>query len=164
MKKRIPILFLFYILLYGAGYAKTIGFACIYNSDAPAEAVELTTALETELFDFCFDRGIIATSVEYTVGKYERYKDNASLIKLFDSSIDYLVALYCEYKQVFGDTTNRQEPAIDWKSLQWKLVDFSSHDVVFEEMIDPKKIPELEPKRKVKTVGQRVGSRILETL
>ena len=92
MKKRVPIV-LFCILLYGAVYANTIGFACIYNSDAPAGAAELTAALETELFEFCFDRGMVTTSIEYIVGKYEQYKDNASLIKRFDSSLDYVVAV-----------------------------------------------------------------------
>lgn len=166
MKKRLPITLLFCILLYSAGYAKTIGFACIYNSDAPTGAVELTTALETELFDFCFDRGVIATSIEYIVGKFEQYKDNASLIKRFDSSIDYLVVLYCEYKQILNNTAtvNRQGPTIDWKILQWQLVDFSSQNIVFEEMIDPGKIPEIELMRKVKTAGQMIGSRMLETL
>ena len=164
MKKRIPIVLLCCTMLYGAVYAKTIGFACIYNSDAPAEAVELTTALETELFDFCFDHGMVATSVEYIVGKYEQYKDNASLIKRFDSSLDYVVALYCEYKQAVGDTVNSQKPAIEWKSLQWKFIDFSSQNIIFEETIDPKTIPEIELRRKIKNAGQIIGASMLKTL
>ena len=78
MKKRLPVMLLFCLIIYGAGYAKTIGFACIYNSDAPAESVELTTTLETELFEFCFNRGFIATSIEYIAGKSERYKETKS--------------------------------------------------------------------------------------
>jgi len=164
MKKRLPIMLLCCILVYGAGYAKTIGFACIYNSDAPAGAVELTTALETELFDFCFDRGVIATSIEYIVGKAERYKDNVSLIKLFDSSVDYLVVLYCEYQQGSADVTKRQGTVIDWKRLQWKFVDFFSQNTVFEQLIDPEKIPEAELMQKVKTAGKMIGNKMLETL
>ena len=151
-------------MLYGAVYAKTIGFTCIYNSDAPAEAVELTTALETELFDFCFDHGMVATSVEYIVGKYEQYKDNASLIKRFDSSVDYVVALYCEYKQASGDTVNRQRSIIEWKKLEWKFIDFSSQKIIFEKKIEPKTIPEIELKQKIKSAGQAIGANLLETL
>ena len=163
MKKRVPIV-LFCILLYGAVFANTIGFACIYNSDAPAGAAELTAALETELFEFCFDRGMVTTSIEYIVGKYEQYKDNASLIKRFDSSLDYVVALYCEYKQAVGDTVNSQKPAIEWKSLQWKFIDFSSQNIIFEETIDPKTIPEIELRRKIKNAGQIIGASMLKTL
>ena len=158
MKKRVPIV-LFCILLYGAVYANTIGFACIYNSDAPAGAAELTAALETELFEFCFDRGMVTTSIEYIVGKYEQYKDNASLIKRFDSSLDYVVALYCEYKQAVGDTVNSQKPAIEWK-----LIDFSSQKIIFEENIDPKTMPENELKQKIKSAGQSIGTSMLENL
>ena len=165
MERRVPIALLLFILLYGAGYAKTIGFACIYNSDAPAGATELTAALETELFDFCFDRGIVATSIEYITGNYERYKDNASLIKRFNSSVDYVVVLYCEYKQAAGDTVvNRQKAVVEWKRLQWKFIDFSSHNVIFEKKIDPKTIPENELRRKIKNAGQAIGTSMLETL
>ena len=162
MKKRIPIVLLCCTMLYGAVYAKTIGFACIYNSDAPAGASELTTALETELFDFCFDRGMVATSIEYIVGKYEQYKDNVSLIKRFDSSVDYVAALYCEYKQAAGDTVNRQNPVIEWKNLEWKFIDFPSQNIIFEEKIDPKTIPEIELRRKIKNAGQTIGASILD--
>jgi len=163
MKKRVPIV-LFCILLYGAGYAKTIGFACIYNSDSPAGATELTAALETELFDFCFDRGLIATSIEYIAENYERYKDNASLIKRFDSSVDYVVVLYCEYKQALAEAVNKQNPPIEWKRLQWKFIDFASQSVIFEEKIDPKTIPENELRRKIKSAGQAIGTSMSETL
>lgn len=151
-------------MLYGAVYAKTIGFACIYNSDSPAGATELTAALETELFDFCFDRGMIATSIEYIAENYERYKDNASLIKCFDSSVDYVVVLYCEYKQALGDPVNKQQSSIEWKCLQWKFIDFSSQNVIFEKKIDPKIIPDNELRRKIKSVGQAIGISMLETL
>ena len=164
MKKRIPIVLLCCTMLYGVVYAKTIGFACIYNSDAPAGAAELTMALETELFDFCFDQGMIATSVEYIVGNYEQYKDNTALIKRFDSSIDCLVALYCEYKQGLGNTVNRQSPIIEWKKLEWKSIDFSSKNIIFEEKIDPEQIPESELKRKIKSAGHAIGTSMLETL
>ena len=162
MKKRIPIMLLCCTMLYGAVYAKTVGFACIYNADAPAGAAELTTALETELFDFCFDRGMVATSIEYIVGKYEQYKDNVSLIKRFDSSVDYVAALYCEYKQAAGDTVNRQNPVIEWKNLEWKFIDFPSQNIIFEEKIDPKTIPEIELRRKIKNAGQTIGASILD--
>jgi len=164
MKKRLPIMLLSFLIVYGVGYAKTIGFACIYNSDAPAGASELTTALETELFEFCFDRGMVATSVEYIVGNYERYNDNDALIQLFDSSVDYVVALYCEYKQASGDAANRLKPAVEWKRLQWKFIDFFSRNVVFEERIDPKNIPDTELRRKVKSAGQTIGTSMLEAL
>ena len=162
MKKRIPIVLLCCTMLYGAVYAKTVGFACIYNADAPAGAAELTTALETELFDFCFDRGMVATSIEYIVGKYEQYKDNVSLIKRFDSSVDYVAALYCEYKQAAGDTVNRQNPVIEWKNLEWKFIDFPSQNIIFEKKIDPKTIPEIELRRKIKNAGQTIGASILD--
>ena len=162
MKKRIPIVLLCCTMLYGAVYAKTVGFACIYNADAPAGAAELTTALETELFDFCFDRGMVATSIEYIVGKYEQYKDNVSLIKRFASSVDYVAALYCEYKQAAGDTVNRQNPVIEWKNLEWKFIDFPSQNIIFEEKIDPKTIPEIELRRKIKNAGQTIGASILD--
>ena len=162
MKKRIPIVLLCCTMLYGAVYAKTVGFACIYNADAPVGAAELTTALETELFDFCFDRGMVATSIEYIVGKYEQYKDNVSLIKRFDSSVDYVAALYCEYKQAAGDTVNRQNPVIEWKNLEWKFIDFPSQNIIFEEKIDPKTIPEIELRRKIKNAGQTIGASILD--
>lgn len=164
MKKRLPIMFLLCVIVYGIGYAKTIGFACIYNSDSPAGAAELTAALETELFDFCFDRGMVATSIEHIVENYERYKDNASLLKRFDSSVDYVVVLYCEYQQAVGDIVNRQKPSIDWKMLQWKFIDFSSQNIIFEEKLDPKTISDNELRRKIESAGQAIGTSMLEAL
>jgi len=164
MKKRIPIVLLCCTMLYGVVYAKTIGFACIYNSDAPAGATELTMALETELFDFCFDQGIVATSVECIVGNYEQYKNNTALIKRFDSAIDCLVALYCEYNQASDNIAKRQTPVIEWKNLEWKLIDFSSQKIIFEENIDPKTMPENELKQKIKSAGQSIGTSMLENL
>ena len=165
MKKRIPIVLLCCTMLYGVVYAKTIGFTCIYNSDAPAEAAELTTALETELFDFCFDRGMVVTSVESIAENNERrYKDTASLLKRFDSSVDYVVVVYCEYKQALGNTVNRQSPAVEWKDLEWKLIDFSSQKIIFEEKINPKTMTENELKQKIKSAGQSIGISMLEIL
>ena len=164
MKKRIPIVLLCCTMLCGAVYAKTIGFACIYNFDAPDGAAELTTALETELFEFCFDRGVVATSVECTAENYERYKDITSLLKQFDSSVDYVAVLYCEYKQALSNPVNRQRPVVEWKTLEWKFIDFSSQKIIFEEKIDPKTMPENEVKQKIKSAGQSIGTSMLETL
>ena len=121
-------------------------------------------ALETELFDFCFDQGIVATSVECIVGNYEQYKNNTALIKRFDSAIDCLVALYCEYNQASDNIAKRQTPVIEWKNLEWKLIDFSSQKIIFEENIDPKTMPENELKQKIKSAGQSIGTSMLENL
>ena len=164
MKKRIPIVLLCCTMLSGALYAKTIGFACIYNSDAPAGSAELTMALETELFEFCFDSGIVATSIESIAENDERYAQNAALLKRFDSSVDYVVVVYCEYKQASDTPLNRQQPAIKWQRLQWKCLDFSSQKVTFEERIDPDTIPENELTRKIKSAGQSIGTTMVETL
>ena len=164
MKKRIPIVLLCCTMLSGALYAKTIGFACIYNSDAPAGSAELTMALETELFEFCFDSGIVATSIESIAENDERSAQNAALLKRFDSSVDYVVVVYCEYKQASDTPLNRQQPAIKWQRLQWKCLDFSSQKVIFEERIDPDTIPENELTRKIKSAGQSIGTTMVETL
>ena len=164
MKKRIPIVLVCCMMLSGALYAKTIGFACIYNSDAPAGSAELTMALETELFEFCFDYGIVATSIECIAENDERYEKNASLLKRFDSSVDYVVVVYCEYKQASINTGNTQQPAIKWQRLQWKCLDFSSQKVIFEERIDPSTIPENELRLKIKSAGQSIGTTMVETL
>ena len=164
MKQRIPLILLSGIIICGAGYAKTIGFACMYNSEAPTGAVEIITALETELFELCFDRGLIATSVEYITGTFERYKNNVSLVKRFDSSIDYLVAIYCEYGQHLIRKSNNAESAIDWKKLHWKIIDFSSQATLMEEIIEPETIPETEPKKKAKKAGEVIGTVMLQKL
>ena len=163
MKKRVPLIFLCCMIICGAGYAETLGFACIYNSDAPTEASELTAALETELFDICFDNGIIATSVEYRAEGVEQYKDNALLLRRFDSSVDYVVALYCEYKQGSGKRSISEQP-LEWKQLKWKIIDFSSQSVLFEESIEPAAIPESELKQKVRYAGKAIGGVLLKNL
>ena len=155
---------LFCMMVCTAGYAKTVGFVCMYNSDAPTGAVDLTAALETELFDLCFDRGIIATSGEYITGNLERYKDNSSFIQRFDSPPDLVIALYCEYMQGPRRGSNSSEQAINWKKVQWKIIDFSVKSVRFEESINPETLPESDLKQKVKSIGKTIGAKILENL
>lgn len=164
VKKLVLAAFLYWAVLYSVGYAHTIGFACLYNADAPAGSAELTTMLETELFEFCFDHGIVTTSIEHLVGKIEQYEDNALLVKQFDSSIDFLVALYCEYKHGHRDETRGQYAAVDWRCLKWKIIDFSTRTTVFEQLLDVKKVSETDLVRKLKTIGASVGDGLLNTL
>ena len=162
MKKRIPMIFLSCMLFCTAGYTQTIGFICMYNGDAPAGTADVMTTLETELFEQCFDHGIIATSVEHIVGKPALYNDTASLIKLFDSSIDYLVAVYCEYRLGKEVRQTSQKQVLEWTKLQWKIVDFSLKKVLFEDDINPAGFGDPELKQKARDAGTHIGAAILE--
>lgn len=164
MKKRLMLILLSCLAISWAGYAKTIGFVCMHNPDIPAGAAELTTALETELFELCFDQGLIATSVEHKAGTSERYNNTNMLIKPFDSSIDYVVALYCEYRPSTKQPPKSSESALEWKKLQWKIIDFGSKRILFENTIEPEKIQDPELKQKVKIAGKTIGDSILSTL
>ena len=164
MKKRLTLILVACLALSWAGYAKTIGFVCMHNPDIPAGAAELTTALETELFELCFDHGCIVTSAERNAETSAQYADTNALIKPFDSSIDYVVAVYCEYRQSTERVAKNSEYAIQWKKLQWKIIDFASKRIMFENVVDPEKIPEPELKQKVKAAGKTIGDSILSSL
>ena len=164
MKKRLPVMLLSCVIVCSSGYAKTIGFFCIYNSDAPQGTADLITALETELFELCFDHGVITTSVEHIKGTSDRYADTAAVVKLFDSSLDYIAVLYCEYTPDSGQKPVGQRQTIEWKQLRWKIVDFSSQAVLFEELLEPEKIPDAELKQKIRSAGSHIGSTILNKL
>lgn len=164
MRKRKLAILLCFMLFCSAGYTKTVGFACLYKADSPAGAHEFTAALETELFEFCFDHGIVATSIECQSGEIDSYEDNNALVKKFDASIDFLVVLYCEYKAGRQDTMNSQYAALDWRSLRWKIIDFSSRTTVFEKSCELKKMPETDPVLKMKKTGRVIGDSLLSTL
>ncbi len=164
MKKRLTLIFLSCLTISWAGYAKTIGFVCMHNPDIPAGAAELTTALETELFELCFDHGCIATSAEQKAEAAEGYTDINTLIKPFDSSIDYVVAVYCEYRPSTEHVPKPSEYALQWKKLQWKIIDFASKRILFENTIEPENMQEAELKQKVKTAGKTIGNSILSIL
>ena len=50
MKKRIPIVLLCCTMLYGAVYAKTVGFACIYNYNVYLEYGKAVFARSISLY------------------------------------------------------------------------------------------------------------------
>ena len=162
MKKQIPMVFLFCMLLWSAGYTQTVGFICMYNGDAPSGAADITTVLETEIFEQCFDHGIITTSVEHIVGKPSLYTDTASLIKLFDSSVDYVVAVYCEYRLGKEARAKSQKQVLEWKKLQWKIIDFSLKTVLAEDEIDPAGFGDSELKQQARSAGTHIGAAVLK--
>lgn len=164
MKKRLPLIVVLYMIVCSGIYATTIGFACIHNQEGLSDAHEITTALETELFEICFDYGFIATSVDHIGEGISRYKNNTALIRIFDSSLDYVVAIYCDYEQKPVSKNERGDPIIIWKQIQWKMLDFSSQKVLFEEVIKPEAITKFDAMQKAKTIGKAIGDSILKKL
>lgn len=161
---RSALIFLFCTVLSVSGYTHTIGFACLYNSNAPAGSEDFTAALETELFEFCFDHGIVATSIAPIVGSAARYKDNKALSKCFNASIDFFVVLYCEYRQAHNPAVRGVYAAVDWKSAKWKIVNFASGSTVFEKSLKLGEIQETDLIRKMKNVSRSIGDGILNVL
>ena len=164
MKKRITMVMLSCMLLWSAGYTQTVVFIWMYNGDAPSGAADITTVLETEIFEQCFDHGVITTSVEHIVGKPSLYTDTASVIKLFDSSVDYVVALYCEYGQGKESRENSQKQGLEWKKLRWKILDFSLKTVLSEDDIDPAGLGDAELKQKARSAGAHIGAAVLKKI
>ncbi|MEL3906345.1 MAG: hypothetical protein P1P65_04870 [Treponema sp.] len=164
MKKRIPLMLFLCTVLSTAVSARTIGFTCMCNSDAPSYAFEVITALETELFELSFDYGLIATSVEHTMNGLDQYNSNPLLVKLFDSSLDYLVAVYCEYGQAPVQKPDNADKGLKWKEMHWKIIDFSSRTVIFEGTVEPDSVPEPDILQKAKNIGKMIGYQVLKNL
>ncbi|MGP1577781.1 MAG: hypothetical protein ACTTH7_09965 [Treponema sp.] len=156
MKKAL-FFFTFLSVVLGSGFAATVGFSCVQNTNT-ADAVKITAAIEAELFELAFDYGIIATSTEYSLRGYEYYNSNALLTQAFESSTDYLVVVYCEYE---AGRTETQMPVI-WKKLEWKLFDFSSHTVLVSEEIPLDHIDEPDFMKKARLAGKKIGQRVLQ--
>lgn len=163
MKKRLPFIGLL-LIFCTAGYAKTIGFACICNTDAPMQAEMMTTLLETEVFDLCFDHGIITTSAEHSTEGFEHYQNAAYLKKPFGEAVDYLVAIYCDYSPDQKNAVQEDGLTFDWRNVHWKLMDFSSQSILFEEKIAPQKLPAADLVHEAKRIGKMIGNAILKKL
>ena len=163
MKKRLPFIGLLFIFCT-AGYAKTLGFACVCNPDAPAQAESITTLLETEVFDLCFGHGIITTSAEHSMEGLEQYQNAVHLKKPFGESLDYLVAIYCDYGSEQKNGVQEDMFSCDWRNVHWKLMDFSSQAILFEEKIAPQKLPAADLVHEAKRIGKMIGNAILKKL
>lgn len=151
--------FIFLLTVWGGCFGATLGFSCIQNTDS-SDAVKITAALETELFELAFDYGIIATSMDYSLSGYEYYNSDSFLTQLFEPSTDYLVVLYCEYE------TGKKDPQIPiiWKKLEWKLLDFSNHSVLISEEILLDGINEQDFIQKARIAGKKIGLRVLQDI
>ncbi len=157
MKKSIVCIAMLITFLSVQIHAKTIGFSCMHNTEAPHESAVLTTILETALFDRCFDMGFIVTGTAHNNSGDQDFKNEQRLKELFESDLHYLVAIYCEYEPVAD--TNIQNT--QWKQLSWKLIDLNGDTVIRTETIDPEKIKEKDMITKARFIGNKIAKAIL---
>ncbi len=113
--------------------------------------------METALFDQCFDKGFIVTGTEHHNGGFEYYKNEAAIEKIFESSLDYIIAIYSEYKPLIK---NGNEEII-WEKLNWKVIDFSSHTVIYQGTIIPKELKDKDIIKKAHSIGTMIAQSVL---
>lgn len=140
--------------------AKTVGFCCVQNTNALIESEQLTAALETALFDLCFDSGLIATNIAYDVHGYEGYENNFLLNKTLASTLDYLTIVYCEYENNKAASFSDKLP--DWNNIYCKLIDFTSERMVFEKKIPVTFNQDKDVLMQAYTMGQLIGKIVIQ--
>ncbi len=157
MKKNIICIVLSAALICVNIHAKTIGLSCIQNTKAPKQGSTLTTILETAFFDQCFEQGIIVTGADLNKEGERSYKNEKAIESLFESSPDYVVAIYSEYKSNIKDG----EEKIDWKQLKWKVIEMNSHILLSKGTVIPNMIKEDDMQKKAHFIGTMIAETIL---
>lgn len=159
MKKYRFVILLLALLVNINAQAKTVGFCCVQDTNALIESEQLTTALETALFDVCFDSGLIATNIAYDVPGYEGYANNFLLNKALASTVDYLTIVYCEYE---SNKAASSEKLSDWNNIYCKLIDFASERMVFEKKIPVTLHQDKDVLMQAYTMGQFIGNMVIQ--
>ncbi|MGP1455850.1 MAG: hypothetical protein ACTTJ7_08890 [Treponema sp.] len=160
MKKYRFVVFLLALLISVNAYAKTVGFCCVQDTNALVESKQLTAALETALFDVCFDSGLVATNVAYDIHGYEGYENNFLSNKALASTIDYLTIVYCEYES--NKASSSPEKSVDWNNIYCKLIDFTSERTVFEKKIPVALHQNKDALMQAYSMGQLIGKMVIQ--
>ena len=160
MKKYRFVILLLALLVNINAQAKTVGFCCVQDTNALIGSEQLTTALETALFDVCFDSGLIATTVAYDVPGYEGYANNFLLNKALASTVDYLTIVYCESESNTAASSSGE--LSDWNHIYCKLVDFTSERMMFEKKIPVALHQDKDILMQAYTMGQRIGNMVIQ--
>lgn len=164
MLRKYLLFFFFLIFAQLEFFAVSIAFACFQNSDAHEKCIEITSEFEELLFEACFDKGIIATSMPIGIIKSKEKIALADIKRIFDEPTDYVLICSFEYGKdyVYDGKFGAKIP--NWKNLTVLLMDVSSEKEVCSFVFDEKKIKKTEFKKRTVEFSKEISKEIFEVI
>lgn len=129
--KRVMTLFFVSCCLFAVN-ATSVAFQVMQHEDSKVDVRLACYQLETGLFDFFFDKGIIISNSPVVVTDDAQEQEivfNESMMEASLGGVKYFVELVCEY-DVSGSTNPEAALLENIKQVTWKVVDLDTDKVL----------------------------------
>ena len=133
--------------------AVSVAFQIMQHEDSNSDVRTACYQMETSLFDFFFDKGIIVSNSPVVVTDDESEQEvmfNQSMMEASQGGVIYFIEIVCEY-DASGSTNPEAALLENIKQVTWKLIDLKTDRVLGS----GKKVPPAA--RKYKNAGKGVA-------
>lgn len=112
--------------------AISVAFQILQHEDSKSDVRTACYQMETGLFDFFFDKGIIVSNSPVVVTNDESEQEvmfNQSMMEASQGGVKYFVELVCEYD--VSESSNPEAALLEnIKQLTWKVIDLKTDKVL----------------------------------
>ena len=146
--------------------ADTVTLTVVQNEKAPVIAMDMSNAIEDEIFGCYYDAGHITSNTEIRLDG-SRFKDTKFGIKeaAFGLS-DFLVVIDLQYGPAEITDNEHKITYAELDTLTWRLVEVKSSKIIVEKKIDVKniKVTDFDPYKRSRFVAQTTASDSLSAI
>lgn len=126
---------MFLTFLFGTNlYAMTISFEILERNSLESNVKESSYLIEDALFDYFFDKGIVASNSLTCVSDSEKKDEQLfrkSLGEAREGSLDYFIEILVFYENGNSSLSSSSNSSItNIKKISWKLIDVKSDNLV----------------------------------
>lgn len=112
--------------------AVPVAFQIIQHEDSESPVRTACHQMESALFDFFFDRGIVVSNSPIVVAgdaEEQEVTFNQSMMEAGEGGVKYFIELICEYD--VSDSTNPEAALLEnIRQVTWKLIDLDTDKVL----------------------------------
>lgn len=147
-------------------FGETVTITLVQNEKAPAVALEMSNAIEDEIFGRFYDAGHITsnTSIRFDGS---RYRERGFGVKeaAFGLS-DLLVAVMVQYGPQEVTDSEKKITYAKLDSITWRIVEVSSSKIVMEKKLDVKtiKVTQADPYQQARTDASMAADEALKAI
>ena len=121
--------------------AETVTITLVQNEKAPAIALEMSNAIEDEIFGHFYDAGHIASNTEIRYDGSRFREKNFGVKEAAFGYSDFLVAVSVQYGPAEITDKEKKITYAELDAITWRLVEVKTSKIVAEKKIDAKKVP-----------------------
>jgi hypothetical protein len=147
-------------------YAASVTVTVVQNEQAPAIAIDMSRAIEDEIFGDLFDSGHIVSNTDIRFDGSGFAQGNFGVKEAAFGYSDFLVALYLEYGPVAITDSEKKTSWAELRAITWRVVRVSDSSILAEKSIDVSKIKvtDFDPYKQSRLVADQVVDATLPVL